>query len=77
MRPVHPGEMDELKALREDAEACWRRMDLALLRLGRGEASEADCEALAAAYRAAESRYRSRCLEHLRTLRPPGGDLAD
>ena len=74
MRLLHPAELDELKELRESAEACWRRMDLALLPRNRGLISSEDREALAVAYRAAEARYRSRCLEHLRTLRPAPED---
>ena len=67
---MHPAELDELKELREATEACWSLMDLARLRLLRGEGSQEECDALAAAYREAEARYRARCLEHRKSLRP-------
>jgi hypothetical protein len=67
---MHPAEMDELKELREAAEGCWSLVDLARLRLQRGLGSTDECEALAAAYREAEARYRARCREHRRSLRP-------
>ena len=67
---MHPAELDELKELREATEACWSLMDLARLRLLRGLGSPDECEALAAAYREAEARYRSRCRDHRRSLRP-------
>ena len=66
---MHPSEMDELKDLREATEACWSLVDLATLRLHRGEGSQEECDALAAAYRDAEARYRARCLEHRKRLR--------
>ena len=66
---MHPSELDELKDLREATEACWSLVDLATLRLHRGEGSQEECDALAAAYRDAEARYRARCLEHRRRLR--------
>ena len=66
---MHPSELDELKDLREATETCWSLVDLACLRLHRGEGSQEECDALAAAYRDAEARYRARCLEHRRRLR--------
>lgn len=66
---MHPSELDELKDLREATEACWSLVDLARLRLHRGEGSQEECAALAAAYRDAEARYRARCLEHRKRLR--------
>ena len=66
---MHPSELDELKDLRETTEACWSLVDLARLRLHRGEGSQEEFDALATAYRDAEARYRARCLEHRRRLR--------
>jgi hypothetical protein len=77
MRLPRPAELDELKSLREAAEACWVRMDLALLQRSRGVPTEPDCDALAAAYRSAVARHRLRCLEHLRELRPETDDAPD
>jgi hypothetical protein len=68
---MHPAELDELKDLREATEACWSLVDLARLRLHRGEGSQEECDALALAYRDAEARYRARCLEHRKRLRIP------
>ena len=67
---MHPSELDELKDLREATEVCWSLVDLARLRLHRGEGSQEECDALAAAYRDAEARYRARCQEHRKRLRP-------
>ena len=66
---MHPAELDELKELREATEACWSLLDLARLRLHRGQGSTDECEALAVAYREADARYRARCLEHRKSLR--------
>ena len=68
---MHPSELDELKDLREATEACWSLVDLARLRLHRGESSQEEFDALAASYRDAEARYRARCLEHRKRLRVP------
>jgi len=59
---MHPAELDELKDLREATEACWSLVDLARLRLHRGEGSQEECDALALAYRDAEARYRARAV---------------
>jgi hypothetical protein len=66
---MHPAEMDELKELRETTEACWSLLDLARLQLHRGVGTKDECDALAAAYREAEGRYRARCREHRKSLR--------
>jgi hypothetical protein len=71
---MHPRELDELKALREATEACWSLMDLARLRQHRGQGGQEECDALAAAYREAEARYRTRFMEHLKGLRPDPED---
>ena len=66
---MHPAELDELKELREATEAFWSLLDLARLRLHRGQGSKDECDALALAYRQAEARYRARCMEHRKSLR--------
>ena len=71
---MHPAELGELKELREATEACWSLVDLARLRLMRGLGSQDECDALAGAYREAEARYRARCLEHRKSLRPAPTD---
>jgi len=74
---MHPSELDELKDLREATEACWSLVDLARLRLHRGQGSQEECDTLTAAYREAEGRYRARCLEHRKRLSLPAAEPLD